>query len=171
MAWRPIGTGYGGVDCVRQGKAARRIRETGPPRGQSGRGDGAPAFGSTDPRRRQATSLFSRADQTSVIKIRSRKCGKRSTCEEARTASEGAHRESEPPFSASTFGARESGEVFGGAFIKLRLPQQSGPSGLRMPSRRPVGPWRARIRKASAGACRPFSVTGFLSLSINKSES
>src|ERR1700733_5269316 len=27
------------------------------------------------PERRQATSLFSRADQTSVIKIRSRKCG------------------------------------------------------------------------------------------------
>jgi hypothetical protein len=27
-----------------------------------------------------------------------------------------------------------SGEVFGGAFIKLHLPQQSGPSGRRMPS-------------------------------------
>ena len=35
-------------------------------RGQSERG--GPAFGLTDPRRRQATSLFSRADQTSVIR-------------------------------------------------------------------------------------------------------
>jgi hypothetical protein len=35
-----------------------------------------PGFGSTYLRRRQAASLFSRADQTSVIKIRSRKCGK-----------------------------------------------------------------------------------------------
>jgi hypothetical protein len=34
----------------------------------SARGWGS-RVGSTDPRRRQATSLFSRADQTSVIKI------------------------------------------------------------------------------------------------------
>ena len=47
----------------------------------------------------------------------------------------------------SIFGATESGEVFGDACIKLHLPQQSGPSGRRMPSRRPVGPWRARRRR------------------------
>jgi hypothetical protein len=52
-----------------QGKAARRIWWIRTARGRRERGDGAPAFGSTDPRRRQATSLFSRADQTSVIKI------------------------------------------------------------------------------------------------------
>jgi hypothetical protein len=33
-----------------------------------------PGFGSTYLRRRQAASLFSRADQTFVIKIHSRKC-------------------------------------------------------------------------------------------------
>jgi hypothetical protein len=47
-------------------------------RGQSKRG-GVSRVRSTDPnpRRRQATSLFSRADQTSVIKIRSRRAAKR----------------------------------------------------------------------------------------------
>jgi hypothetical protein len=47
----------------------------------------------------------------------------------------------------STFGATESGEVFGDACIKLHLPQQSGPSGRCMPSRRPVVPLRARRRR------------------------
>jgi hypothetical protein len=39
---------------------------SGPPGAQSERG--GPAFGLTDPRRRQATSFFGRADQTSVIR-------------------------------------------------------------------------------------------------------
>jgi hypothetical protein len=53
------------------GKAARRIGLVRTAKGQCEARDkgAAPALGSTDPRRRQATNLFSRADQTSVIKI------------------------------------------------------------------------------------------------------
>jgi hypothetical protein len=39
---------------------------------------------------------------------------------------------------------QEPSRRFCGACIKLHMPQQSGPSGLRMPSQRKGGPWRAR---------------------------
>jgi hypothetical protein len=49
---------------------------SGPPRTSLSAGKGhSPCSARPIPERRQATSLFSRADQTSVIKIRSRKCG------------------------------------------------------------------------------------------------